>query len=559
MNSSAATRLVIGALCICLFSAIGYAQGDNNPDPLVNLALIDGAAVTGSVPNDQALGIPKDILWDPSTNDWATISTYHEYGMVYDSITYKTKDEPLWWQVTWPTAKNINYITCTGTYPNQPQPTTGWAIQTWNSETESWQVLAKAHDGWDEDSLKGTGEWVDDGLFEWRGLQPIVTTGLRFIAYANPDSLADGRETFADSLWSFAWSGRSLGAGAPKAALIQYLEYRGATATNEKDEGVNLALLDEAVVSSNLTPEHHPDGRGQPADMLWNPRTGDFNNIHTSWGEFGYDYDYYAGITPYDSAFYWQAEFAVPKNINYFTWGGPYGSQQQPDAYWAVEYWNNDAWVELASGIGTDRDAGTWLYDSEGNQYDFSGIGIDYKTNSTWQSEEPIQTTKFRLAVWEPNFTLWSFHLRGRGGQTNNWDERDWVWGYEPGGYMTEAGADTIPSTFKAILLQYKDVTVDAIQSDNLMIPGEFALYQNYPNPFNPKTIINYELAITNDVELTIYNLIGQKVATLVSERQSAGIYQVEWDASGFASGIYFYRLQTDGGFFQTRKLMFIK
>jgi len=85
-------------------------------------------------------------------------------------------------------------------------------------------------------------------------------------------------------------------------------------------------------------------------------------------------------------------------------------------------------------------------------------------------------------------------------------------------------------------------------------IPENFALKQNYPNPFNPKTIINYELPITNDVELNIYNLLGQKIVTLVSERQNAGYYEVEWNASGFASGIYYYMIKA--GHFQTIKKM---
>jgi hypothetical protein len=89
-------------------------------------------------------------------------------------------------------------------------------------------------------------------------------------------------------------------------------------------------------------------------------------------------------------------------------------------------------------------------------------------------------------------------------------------------------------------------------------IPVEFLLKQNYPNPFNPKTIINYELPITNDVELSIYNLLGQKVITLVKEYQPAGEYFVEWDASGFATGIYFYRLQA-GNYQEIKKAIFIK
>ena len=90
------------------------------------------------------------------------------------------------------------------------------------------------------------------------------------------------------------------------------------------------------------------------------------------------------------------------------------------------------------------------------------------------------------------------------------------------------------------------------------LLPSSFGLKQNYPNPFNPKTIINYKLAIMNDVELSIYNLLGQKVATLVSKRQSAGTYQVEWDAIGFASGIYYYRIKS-GEFQDAKKMIFIR
>jgi endonuclease/exonuclease/phosphatase family metal-dependent hydrolase len=88
--------------------------------------------------------------------------------------------------------------------------------------------------------------------------------------------------------------------------------------------------------------------------------------------------------------------------------------------------------------------------------------------------------------------------------------------------------------------------------------PSELKLYQNYPNPFNPTTKINYELPITNYVDISIYNTLGQKVATLVSERQAAGVYQVEWDATGFASGVYYYKLRA-GGFVQIRKMALIR
>jgi len=96
----------------------------------------------------------------------------------------------------------------------------------------------------------------------------------------------------------------------------------------------------------------------------------------------------------------------------------------------------------------------------------------------------------------------------------------------------------------------------DQIDIESLNI---FELSKNYPNPFNPTTTINYKLQITNYVELAVFNLLGQKMVTLVSERQNAGHHQVEWDASGFASGVYYYRLTTDAGFVQTKKLVLMK
>jgi len=88
--------------------------------------------------------------------------------------------------------------------------------------------------------------------------------------------------------------------------------------------------------------------------------------------------------------------------------------------------------------------------------------------------------------------------------------------------------------------------------------PKAFSLAQNYPNPFNPITIINYELPIMNYVNLSIYNSLGQKVVTLVNVEQRAGVYQVEWDATRFASGIYYYRIQT-GEFQDVKKMVLLR
>ena len=94
--------------------------------------------------------------------------------------------------------------------------------------------------------------------------------------------------------------------------------------------------------------------------------------------------------------------------------------------------------------------------------------------------------------------------------------------------------------------------------------PESFALADNYPNPFNPTTTIQYALPQAADVELTVYNAVGQPVRTLVAEYQSAGRYAVDWDATNdsghrLSSGMYFYRLQAGEEFREVRKMLLLK
>ncbi len=89
-------------------------------------------------------------------------------------------------------------------------------------------------------------------------------------------------------------------------------------------------------------------------------------------------------------------------------------------------------------------------------------------------------------------------------------------------------------------------------------ITESFKLSQNYPNPFNPTTTIEYALPHRSHVSLTVFNMLGQQVATLVNGEVEAGYHGVQFNAAGLASGVYFYRLQTPG-FVQTRKLLLVR
>jgi hypothetical protein len=91
-----------------------------------------------------------------------------------------------------------------------------------------------------------------------------------------------------------------------------------------------------------------------------------------------------------------------------------------------------------------------------------------------------------------------------------------------------------------------------------LQIPKEFVLMQNYPNPFNPVTNIRFGLPVASKVHIEVYNILGQRVITLLDERKPAGYHVVQFDASKFGSGLYLYRIKADN-FNEVKKMFLIK
>jgi hypothetical protein len=100
------------------------------------------------------------------------------------------------------------------------------------------------------------------------------------------------------------------------------------------------------------------------------------------------------------------------------------------------------------------------------------------------------------------------------------------------------------------------DPTINVVNENNLL--NTYSLFQNYPNPFNPSTRINYNVGEPGLVQLKIYNILGVEVATLVNEQQNSGNYTVDFDATRFSSGVYFYSLSVNN-FTQTRKMILEK
>jgi hypothetical protein len=102
------------------------------------------------------------------------------------------------------------------------------------------------------------------------------------------------------------------------------------------------------------------------------------------------------------------------------------------------------------------------------------------------------------------------------------------------------------------------DLANAGLAPDLRELPEEFELYPNYPNPFNPVTVIGYDLPESGRVTLTVYDVLGRRVANLVNEEQSAGRYRILFDARQYASGVYLYRLNV-GNFTKVGKMMLVK
>ena len=108
-------------------------------------------------------------------------------------------------------------------------------------------------------------------------------------------------------------------------------------------------------------------------------------------------------------------------------------------------------------------------------------------------------------------------------------------------------------SAFKTI------VPITGIQNNVSQAPADFKLEQNYPNPFNPVTHLGFGISDLGFVSLKVYDVLGNRIVTLVNEKKSPGTYSVKWNAIDFSSGFYFYSLIIDGKIMQTRKMLLVK
>jgi hypothetical protein len=222
-------------------------------------------------------------------------------------------------------------------------------------------------------------------------------------------------------------------------------------------------------------------------------------------------------------------------------------------------------WFNSAGGVSANRVArfntqtNTWSSLGTGSQNGVDSVvtalavvGNEVVVGGLFTSAGGVSAN--RVARFNTQTNTWSALGTGSSNGVNGFVNALAVVGNEVvvGGEFTSAGG--VSANFVA---RWNSGT-SRVEQLSPTAPKTFLLEQNYPNPFNPSTTIRYQLPVASEVKLEVYDVLGKKVATLVSERQAAGYYQYVWNANGLTSGVYFYRLQA-GGFVETKKMMLVK
>lgn len=225
------------------------------------------------------------------------------------------------------------------------------------------------------------------------------------------------------------------------------------------------------------------------------------------------------------------------KTMLYMTWGRKYGGQQCINSYCSPVFTD---YFHMQDSLASSYNALRTMISSE-----ITPVGIAWK-----RALEINQNAN----LWDPD----NSHPSLGGSYLAACMFYYFIFDTSPVGLPYYGGLSQEEANF------YQSVSgsfipIGIIKNENI-IPASYKLYENYPNPFNPVTKIKFDIPKGNDeiVKLEIYDELGRQIETLVNEKLGFGSYEVSWNASNYSSGVYFYRLKSQG-FTETKKLMLIK
>jgi hypothetical protein len=226
--------------------------------------------------------------------------------------------------------------------------------------------------------------------------------------------------------------------------------------------------------------------------------------------------------------------------------GNVYVTGSSFDDYATVKYNSSGVqqWVQTYNGpAGTGEDVRAIVLDGSGNVY---VTGTSYGNATTQYDYATIKYSPAGTQMWVQRYN----------GPGNFFDIPFSVTVDNQGNVYVAGESGGNGSGLDFATVKYSQtVGIEPVSNE---IPKNYSLAQNYPNPFNPVTNIKFQIQKAGFVELKIFNVLGEEVFNPVNEQLTHGIYQVNWDASVYASGVYYYRL-VSGDYSETKKMIFIK
>jgi hypothetical protein len=201
----------------------------------------------------------------------------------------------------------------------------------------------------------------------------------------------------------------------------------------------------------------------------------------------------------------------------------------QFDARWAMEFGFEYDYASVQISVNGD-----WDWTPLKGQYTYMGRGTNYVDLEPYYGG--VQQTWVHEIVDISNYAKFPFTLR-----------------------FERKSGDHIPlGGWYIDNVRLSTFVITGVEAHADVLPTRFSLLQNYPNPFNPTTVVSCQSPVVSRVRLVVYDLLGREVATLMDERKEPGRYDVTWNASGCASGVYICRMQA-GDFVSTKKLLLIR